>query len=130
MNHTACVALACALSVVLSLAACPAASSEGEGEGEEKPCGDFVPAPADPCIPVCGNEQGVGQPCTAGGGECNDFIGRGAGFCTVDFSDTNLAYCTRPCSVDEDCGTDSRCVGDPKDPGGDTGCIPASCVDE
>lgn len=132
MFHRFVLAVAAGAATSFFVIACPTSSSEGEGEGEgeEKPCGDFVPEPADVCIPVCGNEQGVGQPCTRGGGECNDFIGNGAGFCTVDFDQTtNLAYCTRPCDVDADCGSDSACVGDPADPGGSTGCIPAACVE-
>lgn len=128
--------MAFALTATSLIFAAPSCSDgdegEGEGEGEEeKPCGDFVPEPAEPCIPICGNEQGVGQPCTKGGGECNDFIGNGAGFCTVDFEDdTTLAYCTRPCSEDANCGSGSACVGDPDNPDGQKGCIPASCLEE
>ena len=76
----------------------------------------------------------MGQPCTKDGQECNDFIGRGAGFCTVDFIDDpapgELAYCTRPCGDDEDCGAGGSCTADPADPEGPKGCIPTACLAE
>jgi len=96
-------------------------------------CSFGLPPPNDPCLPVCGNERGVGQPCTAGGGECNDFlnIDGGAAICTVDFvADADLHMCTRPCADDTDCGTDAVCQGDPEDPDSDKGCVPASCATE
>ena len=87
-----------------------------------------LPAPSDPCIPVCGNELGVGAPCTLGTGECNQFVASGAAFCTVDNSDTTLAFCTKPCVDDTDCGEGAVCTGDPEDPDSDKGCTPATCL--
>jgi hypothetical protein len=119
-----------------SCAPADATDDVGEGEGDDEDdtapdCAAGLPPPSDPCLPVCGNEQFVGQPCTKDGGECNEHVGRGAGFCTVDFDDTTtLAYCTRPCDEDADCGTDAVCTGDPADPDGPKGCIPAACTGE
>lgn len=95
-------------------------------------CSVHVPEPSDPCLPECGNEIGVGQPCTQGGYECSDFnIVTEAGMCTVDFSQTTeLAFCTRPCSNDQDCGTGAICRVDPGDPNASKGCVPQSCADE
>ena len=88
-----------------------------------------LPVGNDPCLPKCGNELGVGMPCTVGGGECsgNDFR---ALFCSIDqVPDADLALCTGPCLSDSDCGSASVCSGDPKDPQGPKGCIPATCSD-
>jgi hypothetical protein len=97
-----------------------------------KACSVHVPEPNDPCLPQCGNEIGVGQPCTKGGYECSDFnIVTEAGMCTVDFSDsTELSFCTRPCSNDNDCGTGAICRVDPGDPNAAKGCVPEDCTDE
>jgi hypothetical protein len=99
-------------------------------DGKCEPCDFGLPAPNDVCLPKCGNERGVGQPCTKGGGECNAWlaVSGGAGICTIDFvSDADLHMCTRPCADDVDCGADAVCQGDPNDPGGDKGCVPQSC---
>jgi len=96
------------------------------------PCDFDLPAPNNQCLPTCGNELGVGQPCTNLGGECNRWtnVSGGAFFCTIDFvGDAELAMCTRPCGVDSDCGTGSVCTGDPEDPNGDKGCVPATCAE-
>lgn len=89
------------------------------------------PAPNDDCIPdVCGNEKGVGMTCTAGGGECNDNGFTNAFLCVHDHDPTaTLNICTRPCVVDEDCGADARCTGDPDDPDSAKGCVPGPCAD-
>jgi hypothetical protein len=100
--------------------------------GACEPCNFGLPAPNDPCLPLCGNERGVGQPCTRLGGECNEWlnVSGAAGICTIDFvPDAKLHMCTRPCADDIDCGSDSVCIGDPKDPNSDKGCVPASCED-
>jgi len=99
-------------------------------EGACEACDTFLPAPNDVCLPVCGNSVGVGQPCSAGGSECNAWLNvpGGAFFCTVDFvADADLVMCTRPCGTDADCAEDAVCEGDPEDPGSDKGCVPASC---
>jgi len=100
--------------------------------GPQKACSSNVPPPNDPCLPECGNELGVGQPCTKGGAECSDFnLLTQAAMCTVDFSNTTeLSFCTRPCSQDADCGTGAICREDPGDPAASKGCVPESCVDE
>lgn len=92
------------------------------------PCDEGLPPPSDPCLPRCGNSRNVGQPCTKGGGECGSFAADRAWACTVDFSDTHLAFCTRPCVDDSDCGEGAVCTGDPDKPGSDRGCVPAMCV--
>jgi hypothetical protein len=81
-----------------------------------------VPPPSDPCIPKCGNELKIGQPCTKGGYQCP--VGM---FCTVDFNPTNLAFCTKPCNTNADCGSGMTCVSEipfigPK------GCTPSGCA--
>ena len=95
-------------------------------------CIGNYPPPNDPCLPECGNELGVGQPCTKGGYECSDFdLITQAAMCTVDFSSTTeLAFCTRPCSADSDCGTGAICREDPEDPNASKGCVPETCVNE
>jgi hypothetical protein len=93
-------------------------------------CDENLPAPNDPCLPKCGNSLGVGQPCTAGGGECtgNDVH---ALFCTIDqVPDAELHMCTGPCIANEDCGDDAVCQGDPDDPDGPKGCVPLACATE
>lgn len=69
-----------------------------------------------------GNEQGVGEYCTPGGGECDD--NDGAGICTVDFQSDAPPFCTEICFSDDDCGSDSVCTDNG---GGPKGCVP-SCV--
>lgn len=100
--------------------------------GEEPPvdagCAARLPAPSDPCLPRCGNDKGVGQPCTEGGGECNRFQFDGAFLCTVDFDDTDLAFCTLACASDDQCGAGAVCGVDPDDPGAGAGCVPSSCM--
>jgi hypothetical protein len=97
-------------------------------DGVCEACDFGLPPPNDVCLPVCGTVLGVGQPCTPGGGECAQWLPDGAFFCTVDFvPDADLQMCTRPCGEDVDCGADAVCIGDPKDPDSDKGCVPASC---
>lgn len=135
MLRPALIALLLSSSSLVGLTACPPSTDDaGEGEGEggegegEDDCAEGLPAPSDPCIPVCGNEQHVGQPCSEGGGECNEYLGSGAGFCTADVDrGTTLFFCTRPCEEDSNCGTNAVCRGDPAEPDGPKGCIPAAC---
>src|SRR4051812_18710860 len=76
-----------------------------DNDGACKPC-DVVlklPVPNDACLPKCGNELGVGMPCTKNGGECNGNDIH-ALFCTIDqVPDVSLIMCTGPCSQDGDC---------------------------
>jgi hypothetical protein len=100
----------------------------GAGCWAPHPCDENLPPPSDPCIPACGNSVNVGQPCTKGGGECGSFDPSRAWACTVDFVDTTaLAFCTRPCVDDTDCGEGAVCLGDPDNPSSDKGCVPVSC---
>jgi hypothetical protein len=110
-------------------------AGEGEGEGPPPPpsnanCPD-VPIANNACLPGCGNDKFVGQPCTKGGNECasHNFFAGEATFCTLDWSaDAALAMCTKPCSADSDCGNDAVCTSDPNDPGGSKGCVPTACT--
>ena len=110
-------AAALSLASALALAGC----------WDPHPCNENLPPPSDPCIPICGNSFNVGQPCTRGGGECGSPDARRAWACTVDFADTTLAFCTKPCVDASDCGEDAVCQGDPADPGSDKGCVPVAC---
>jgi hypothetical protein len=103
----------------------------GEGEGEREPpalsCGADLPTPSDACIAAsCGNEIGVGQPCTQGGRECERFPFGQAGICTADHDETELLFCTKPCLNDGDCGSDAVCAVDPENPLS-RGCIRTAC---
>jgi hypothetical protein len=73
-----------------------------------------------PCAP--GNEFGVGRYCTKNGGQCRD--NSPSIFCTQDYDDTPLGYCTRPCVDDLSCGTGAVCLHE----SAGSGCIPAACV--
>jgi hypothetical protein len=84
------------------------------------------------CMGECevGNEFGIGHYCTVGGGECGDTPARQAPFCTVDFQEDAIAFCTRPCNPDgnvlEECGANAMCLSD--EPGGQYGCVPNFCM--
>ncbi len=119
------VAGALALTIALACTERNNGDDGGASEGAAGECPD-APEPAEPCIPDCGNEVGVGKPCTTGGGECNG--NSTANLCTADFVETTLAYCTKPCVEDADCGSDAVCRGDPAAPDGPKGCAPAACV--
>jgi len=94
-------------------------------------CSPNLPPASAPCLEgQCGNEFGVGQPCTAGGNECADLGVGGAIFCTADFDDGDLQFCTKPCTLDSACGANAYCGIDPADPGRGAGCIPLACKDE
>jgi len=93
-------------------------------------CHPELPPPSHPCLEgQCGNDLGVGQPCTQGTGECSDYATGQAVFCTIDFSETDLWFCTRPCVFDADCGSGAICDGDPDDPQSGKGCVPTDCAD-
>ena len=102
-------------------------------EGFCKPCEELLPPPNTACLPRGGNELGVGQPCTAGGGECNRWFDvDGAFFCTIDFiAAPELRMCTRPCANASDCGSDAVCQGDPDDADSEDSeksCVPTRCA--
>ncbi|MCB9638108.1 MAG: hypothetical protein H6728_00135 [Myxococcales bacterium] len=99
------------------------AASTTEKEPEKpKNC---TASPSKPCLTGCGNAFGVGMPCSKGNGECND--NKKAILCTIDFSETDLHFCTFPCVVDEDCGEGAICQGDPEKPKSGRGCFPLTC---
>ena len=117
------------LASALALAACDDDMSAPAADAASTclhPQPDLLPPPSKPCLAGCGNELGVGQPCTKGGFECSDLGLGNAIFCTVDQATTDLAFCTRPCVVDEQCGRNAYCAGDPSDPGAGRGCFPAA----
>jgi hypothetical protein len=117
------------LVAAVCVAACaPPAPAPDEEEVEFK-CPSDTPPPSDTCLEgLCGNELGVGRPCTKGGGQCgvfNLFAGE-AGICIPDFADnTNVHCCSKPCSVDDDCGSGAVCFPDPITER--LGCVPRGC---
>jgi hypothetical protein len=98
------------------------AGCRSSADARDAPSGDECPAdlppPSDPCLEgQCGNERGVGQPCSKGGSECDVFslLAGEAGICIPDFADnTRVHACSMPCNVDEDCGSGAVCAPDPK----------------
>lgn len=116
--------------VVLWVAACTPPAPEPDGDDDvELKCPSDTPPPSDVCLEgLCGNELGVGRPCTRGGGQCdvfNLFAGE-AGVCIPDFADnTNVHCCSKPCSVDDDCGSGAVCFPDPITQR--LGCVPRGC---
>ncbi len=92
-------------------------------------CPADTPAPSDVCLDgLCGNELGVGRPCTRGGGQCDVFnlLAGEAGICIPDFADnTNVHCCSKTCSVDDDCGSGAVCFPDPVTQR--QGCVPQGC---
>lgn len=94
-------------------------------------CGPQIPPPSDPCLAgQCGNALGVGQPCTKGGNECGGYELGEAIFCSADFSDTSIWFCTKACSDDGDCGLDAICEENPDDPLSARGCVLQRCTEE
>lgn len=120
------------LALIAILPSCTgtAPSSDGGVDAGDTACHPLLPEPSDPCLEgQCGNELGVGQPCTKGGNECGDLGLGNAILCSADFSDTELWFCTKGCDADEQCGSDAVCTGDPEDPLSPKGCTPARCLD-
>ena len=70
-----------------------------------------------------GNSKGVGEYCTAGGGECDD--NDGATYCTIDYQDGAPPFCTMVCFGDSTCAEGASCESD----GGSlSGCTPSCLV--
>ncbi len=117
--------------VALTIAGCGDVNrdSDGDGRSDRVVCPSDVPPPNNACLAdQCGNELGVGRPCTKGGGQCDVYslFGGEAGICIPDFADnTTVHACSRPCSVDDDCGTDAQCFPDPLT--GRLGCVINGC---
>ena len=105
-------------------------TSEVIDDEERQVCPADTPPPSDSCLEgQCGNELGVGRPCTKGGGECDVFnlLGGEAGICVVDFADnTKVHCCSRPCSEDSECGRGAVCATNPANPNS-KGCVPEAC---
>lgn len=121
--------------VLIVLYGCLGAASTDDDSSEATaseptPCRDEPAHPSDPCLAGCGNELFVGMACTREGGECSDHQWPEARLCTADHDDGGLAFCTRPCVVDEDCGTGAMCVGEPGHPERGQGCFPIACWDD
>ena len=77
------------------------------------------------CPPGAANEKGVGGICTKGGRQCR---GTASPVCSVDGSrSAPVAFCTRPCLTDGQCGSGAVCM---KDPGNAVlkGCVPVVCL--
>lgn len=105
----------------------PVTDDDDSATPAEESCPDAA-QPSHPCLEGCGNELGVGFPCAPGEGQCSTQPSVVARFCTSDFNDeTDLSFCTGPCVVDEDCGTNALCTGDPSNPAAGRGCFPLSC---
>src|SRR3989304_4762853 len=91
---------------------------------------DAMPLPPDACAGSAGcngaggqgDAGGRGRYCTRGGGQCADTPDRRAPFCTADFSETELWFCTRPCDDNTQCGEDALCVQE--NGSGPSGCFP------
>jgi len=116
--------------LVLSTVGCfGVEDGDGDGDDEKDTCPADLPPPSVPCLAgQCGNELGVGRPCTEGGGQCdvfNLFAGE-AGICIPDFADnTQVHACSKSCSVDDDCGAGALCFPDPRT--GQLGCVIRGC---
>jgi hypothetical protein len=80
-----------------------------------------------PCVTegTKGNEKGVGEFCSKGGGQCADNGSGNAVICAEDFG--GPGYCTIPCVDASSCGSGSVCTGD--SPTSKTkGCVPVACA--
>jgi hypothetical protein len=100
----------------------------GADSGDSGPVGNrgctTPPTPTDRCVRPChrGNEKGVGRYCTASGGECG---GLNAFVCTADVDTSGgPTFCTRPCTMDSQCGSGAVCTGDERG----RGCVPIECA--
>jgi hypothetical protein len=114
-----------AILLSLFLVAC----SGGDDDAVDAPQGADAPAPdAAPNPNACaepgavGNEMGVGEYCTSGGGECSD--NTGAIFCALIGGGPPI--CTKPCGTTDQCGTEATCAGEVD--GGQMGCVPNCLV--
>jgi hypothetical protein len=119
MMHPA-LRVAAAILVVTIVVAAPACGDSDGANGEA----DAGPtAPAASCVQPGdeGNENGVGDFCTPGGGECGGL----APLCLADAAPGEEQwFCTRLCSEDEQCGTEARCIGDDRG----RACVPERCL--
>lgn len=113
-----------AAAVVLVPVAC-SSSSSSDGAAD---AGDaYVRDPAKNCVKPGspGNEKGIGAYCEPGGAPC---VGDAGSLlvCTGGFPGVpdTAWFCTRGCTVDQDCGTDAFCLSNSLG----TGCVPRSCL--
>jgi hypothetical protein len=96
----------------------------GTGQGNGGEGGD--PTPEDSCIRPgdMGNDVGVGEYCTPGGGECDDFAE--APFCLADVGQDQW-FCTRiGCDEETNCGEGAGCL---MVEGSGSACVPCRCED-
>ena len=104
-------------------------TSKAVDDDDDDVCPADTPPPSDSCLEgQCGNDLGVGRPCTRGGGQCDVFslLAGEAGICIPDFADnTRVHCCSKPCNVDDDCGTGAVCAVDPIT--NRLGCVPTGC---
>jgi hypothetical protein len=73
-----------------------------------------------------GNELGIGEYCTPGGGECRAFAQ--APLCLADAApDDDQWFCTRIfCTTDDQCGSETFCLSTDRG----SACVPLRCVDD
>jgi len=74
-----------------------------------------------------GNSLGIGAYCSKGCGECAALAHPGSVLlCSVDFgAPANAAFCTKPCTMDSDCGgSGAICVSNPLG----MGCAVPACI--
>lgn len=92
-------------------------SSAGGPDGGDPTPKDSCARPGDQ-----GNDKGVGEYCTPGGGECKKFPE--AALCLADVGQTQW-FCTRiGCTKDDECGAAATCVMQQ----GSSGCVPNKCL--
>jgi hypothetical protein len=95
-----------------------------QGQGFCASSGAATTIPGPPCAKAgdTGNDKGVGQICTKGGGECsgNEF----ASFCLSDVAAGEFGnFCSISCTDDTACGAGATCLGS----GDRKACVPTSC---
>ena len=104
----------------------------GEADAGEVDGGGLDAGSADAgSLCATGNELGVGQACTAGGGQCDGFKpSKGeAALCLPDqLSGAKLSICTKLCDADAGtaCGANAMCGHDPSSSAGPTFCLPGN----
>lgn len=99
--------------------------SAGSSSSGEAGSGGTIEYPDESCVVPGdeGNNLGVGEFCTPGGDECDDF--NLAPACLANFGQDQW-FCTRiGCDETTDCGEDAECLLD----GAGSACVPCRCSD-